>query len=33
MTGYTPGGSVPYGVPWLYLQNRQGQSFGLAGAS
>ena len=33
MTGYVPGGSVPSGVPWLYIQNRQGQSFGLAGSN
>ena len=33
MTGYVPGGSVPSGVPWLYMQNRQGQSFELAGAN
>ncbi len=31
MTGYTPGGSVPSGVPWLYMQNGQGQSSGLMG--
>ena len=33
MTGYTPGAGVPYGVPWLYMQNQQGQSYGLLGAN
>ncbi len=33
MTGYTPGAGVPYGVPWLYMQNHQGQSYGLLGAN
>lgn len=31
MTGYSPGGGVPYGAPGLYLRNQAGQSFGLLG--
>lgn len=31
MTGYTPGGGVPFGVPGLYLGNNSGQSAGLLG--
>lgn len=31
MTGYTPGGGVPWGVPGLYLGNSAGQSSGLIG--
>ena len=30
MTGYTPGGGVPYGVPGVYLGNRAGASGALA---
>jgi hypothetical protein len=32
MVGYTPGGSVPYGLPGIYLQ-RGGQSMGLLGGA
>ncbi len=31
MTGYTPGGGVPMGVPGVYLKNSGGQSSGLLG--
>ncbi len=31
MTGYVPGGSVPYGMPWLYLQNSRGRASDLQG--
>ncbi len=31
MTGYTPGGGVPYGVPGVYLRNQSGQTSGLLG--
>lgn len=31
MTGYVPGGGVPEEVPWLYMRDRRGQSFGLLG--
>jgi hypothetical protein len=31
MQGFTPGGSIPYGVPWLYMKNKEGQTFGLLG--
>lgn len=32
MTGYTPGGGIPYGVPGIRLSNQSGQSSGLLGA-
>lgn len=31
MTGYTPGGGVPYGVPGVYMQNKTGESSGVLG--
>lgn len=31
MTGYTPGGGVPWGVPGIYLKNDQGESSGIFG--
>ena len=31
MTGYVPGEGVPTGVPWLYMKNRMGESFGFLG--
>ncbi len=31
MQGYTPGGGVPTGLPYLYMKNQAGQSFGLFG--
>lgn len=33
MTGYVPGGSIPYGMPGIYLGNNAGQSSGLFGNS
>ena len=32
MTGFTPGGGVPYGVPGIYLKSRGGQASGLFGS-
>ena len=31
MSGYTPGGGVPLGIPGIYMQNRSGQTFGALG--
>ena len=32
MTGYMPGQGVPFGVPWLYMKNASGNSFGALGS-
>lgn len=32
MTGYVPGGGVPWGVPGIYLQNKTGESSGAFGS-
>lgn len=31
MQGYVPGGGVPTGIPYLYMANKSGQTFGLFG--
>lgn len=31
MSGYSPGGGVPFGIPYIYMKNQQGQSFGALG--
>ncbi|HJZ21860.1 MAG TPA: hypothetical protein VJ226_12930, partial [Bradyrhizobium sp.] len=31
MTGYVPGEGVPTGVPWLYMKNKMGETFGALG--